>query len=211
MGLLPTLDGFGPQGMEKVTVEPGNLIDDAEAGTGAILQLGGRQGDWFAYNDGSGVQNPAEGASFNPTAGGISGSSLAIMTFGSGFSDWGAGIGFDLNSFGGARETYDVSAFTGIAFWAKGTTNLRVAVVDAATIPIADGGTCAANCSDTHGRSIALTQSWEQYTVSFAEVTQSGWGTQVTFDETNVLGLQLDIEPGVDFEIWIDQIGFYVE
>ncbi len=44
---------------------------------------------------------------------------MAMHTFGSGFTEWGAGFGFALNGPDGGLFAYDASAYSGIVFWAR--------------------------------------------------------------------------------------------
>jgi len=185
-----------------------------EDGDGSIIMQNGRIGAWFTYNDMSagGAQVPPMGAAFVPTMipGGNGMSLLAAHTNGSGFSNWGAGMGFDLNNDGvNPKKTYNVSAFAGITFWAKGSPMIRFKVLVAATVPPAQGGTCMSNCGDSHGMNIGLSQSWTQYTVPFSSLAQEGWGTAAVFNTSTVLSVQFSVGPNAAFDFWIDDISFY--
>ncbi len=191
----------------------GNLIDDLEDGDGSIIMQGGRVGAWFTYNDMSagGTQMPPMGAAFVPSMGGNAGSLHAAHTNGSGFSNWGAGMGFDLDNDGvNPKKTYNVSAFTGITFWAKGSPMIRFKVLVAATVAVAQGGTCAANCGDSHGMNIGLNQSWTQYTVPFSSLMQEGWGTAAVFNTSTVLSVQFAVGPTFQ-HIGILSLEFHVD
>lgn len=199
----------GSSGTATVTILPANLIDNMENNTGSILSLGGRVGAWYTYNDQTttGTQSPAMGSSFLPEAGGINGGHAA-HTSGSGFTTWGAGMGFDLNNTGTTKGIYDASAFQGIAFWAKGTP-FRVKVLIASTTPVAEGGTCQTNCGDDFGIAIAATSSFQQFPVKFSSLTQEHWGAPATFDATQMIGVQFQVPSGTTFDFWVDDIGFY--
>jgi hypothetical protein len=78
--------------------------------------LNGVSNSWFAYSDGT-----ADAASFSHTADltGCEGpDSCAFHTSGSGFTGYGAGVGFVLNN----NATFDASSFTGLNVYLKGTT-----------------------------------------------------------------------------------------
>jgi len=45
-------------------------IDHFEDGDDIILPLGGRQGRWYAFGDGTGTMTPSSGADFVPATGG---------------------------------------------------------------------------------------------------------------------------------------------
>jgi hypothetical protein len=105
---------------------------------------------------------------------------LAVHVRGSGFSLWGADVGFGLG------DPYDASKYIGFVFWAKIDTG-TVAVVRVA-FPDKDsslvGGICTPNstgpsaCGDHFGLRVSLTSTWRKYAISFAELSQDGWGFQ---------------------------------
>src|SRR5690606_1927607 len=109
-------------GADAVTILPENLIDDLDDGDASIAEVGGRIGAWYTYNDETtgGEQAPPSDSDFAPSAGGPTDSGFMARTTGSGFTEWGAGMGFDLNNPGDAKGTWDASAFTGVAFKARG-------------------------------------------------------------------------------------------
>jgi hypothetical protein len=192
------------------TIEPANLIDDLEDNDGSIKDLGGRHGAWYTYNDqtAGGTQIPAMADSFTPSACGYMSSNCA-HTNGSGFKTWGAGYGFDLNNDGTTKGTYDVSAFTGIAFYAKGT-SFRLKVLTTATVPSTEGGACTGTkCGDNFGTPITATADYQQFVVPFSSLTQEKWGTPATFDPKTVIGVQFQVGMGVTFDISIDDVGLY--
>jgi hypothetical protein len=197
-----------------LTILPTNLIDDMAAGTASILPHGGRIGSWYTYDDGTAgaVQTPAAFATCTPALipGGYCGSTHAQHTSGSGFTTWGAGIGFDFNGkVIGSPMPYDVSAFTGIVFSARGTPAVRFMVTAPATIPVAQGGSCTTKCSDSFGTSIALSSAWEQYAIPFSSLKQIGWGTKVAFDLTTALSVLFQVAQNQSFDFWITDVGFY--
>ncbi|MBN2197190.1 MAG: CIA30 family protein [Polyangiaceae bacterium] len=133
-----------------------------------------------------------------------------------GFTTWGAGVGFNLNSpEPTTRLEYDVSSYTGIVLWARadtGTLTLRLKVVTAdISSDTQPGGECTANCNDAFGHAIDLTSAWQEYSVPFSELTQQGWGYRPPngFDPTGVLTVQLHVDPGVAFDVWLDDVRFY--
>jgi hypothetical protein len=185
-----------------------------EEGSGSIIKQGGRAGSWFTYDDGSdgGVQTPPPAGPCLPALipdGGRCSSLHAMHTFGAGFPAYGAGLGFDLNHPSTTRLPYDVSAFTGIAFWALGPQVIEVQIVEQATAPTDQGGTCTLTCGDHFGASIDVTAGWQQFVVPFSTLSQEHWGTPATWDPTTVLGVQFAVNPAPAFDFWIDDIGFY--
>jgi hypothetical protein len=188
------------------------LIDDMDQTppTGSIYSKSGRVGAWYTYNDetAGGQQSPEMGATFLPDAGGRNGTNSA-HTAGSGFTNWGAGMGFDLNNNGTTKLPWDASMFTGFAFWAKGTA-FRVKVLVPATVPTAEGGSCSAGtCGDNHGKAIEAATDWHQVVVPFSSLTQEGWGATAAFTANQVIGIQFQTAKSTTFDVWIDDIGFY--
>lgn len=215
-------DSSGGGNEDDVQIDAANMIDNLEDGDDVIIDAAGRVGAWYTYNDESagGVQTPS-GDEFTPESGGAGGSAYAATMTGSGFTEWGAGMGFDLNNPGddsggaGTKGLWDGSAFTGIAFRARGTVPVRLALVTAAVVPVEFGGDCTPSeaegeeCDDAHGRTFTLSDEWTQYLVPFDQATQGGWGLPAEFDPKTLTGLQFSVETGGDFEVSIDDIGFY--
>lgn len=199
-------------------VEPLDLIDDLEDGDPLILAKNGRVGAWYIYNDETmgATQTPDAEDPFLPEMGGPDSSLNYARTTGNGFTDWGAGFGFDLNNPGdgmggaGIKSPWDGSAYQGIVFWAKGNIpSMRVKVVTEAVVSTAEGGLCELMCDDTFGSIVALSPEWTQYSVSFNVLAQEGWGTAATFDASTLMGIQFQIGANQDFDVAIDEVGFY--
>jgi hypothetical protein len=195
------------------------LIDDMEHADGSILSNCNRVGFWFTFNDAttSATQTPAQGANFLPSLipnGGRGSSTHAAHTTGSGFTVWGAGMGFDLNDQGGSstKQTYDASNFTGFTFWVMagqgGATTVRFNVPTKATDPAGNLCSPAAKCNDHFGTTVQLTMSWTQVTINFSQLQQLGWGTPATFQASQVYGVEFQFDPNKTFDLWVDDISF---
>jgi len=141
----------------------------------------------------------------------------ALCMSGSGFTEWGAGMGTDLGpTVDTMKMPFDASGYKGIAFWARieaGTSPVvRVSLKDGDTAP--EGGKCDESmpsgetaCNDDWGKTINVTSEWKPYTVMFDEMRQSGWGaTYSAFDATTVFGLQWQFGPNLDFDLCIDDV-----
>ena len=194
-----------------------DLVDDLEDGDDAILAAGGRVGNWYTFHDATatGVQMPSE-ADFKPASGGAGGSKFSAETSGMGFTDWGAGMGFDLNNAGTTRGMYDAGKYKTLAFKAKGNVTLRLAFEIAGTVPMTEGGTCMPSttmgmeCEDMHGTTIKLTADWAEYEIPFANLKQEGWGKVVPFDAKTAMGISFQTaDPNVVFDFAIDDVRFY--
>jgi hypothetical protein len=190
------------------------LITDLENGP----SLGsGRVGAWYTYNDMSsaGMQSPDAGADFVPTklVPPREASNYAAHTQGSGFALWGAGMGFDLNNNGAGKLVYDASHYSGITFWAKGTSTKPVRVNFPSKDTSPEGGVCNSamnKCSDHFGAKLNLTADWTKQDIKFTETAQQMWGIpqEPSLDAAQLYGVQFQVEPGVTFDIWIDDVSF---
>ncbi|HEY4187962.1 MAG TPA: hypothetical protein VGP07_23000 [Polyangia bacterium] len=211
--------------------EPGTLdyLDDMEDGNAMILGRDGRNGYWYTYHDTTeGTLNPPQGT--EPTMEVIPGGRCGVSTHamrvtGSGFTDWGAGFGFDLrdgiNDAGASGAlAYDGTRFSGFTFWGKiGDTSistLRIGVGDQWSRP--EGGTCTVDptsgpnaCYDSFGASFTLTNVWQRYSIDFGQLQQRSFGLpRPALDTTALMTLEFGIPPASPvFDIWIDDLAFF--
>jgi len=213
-GGTPASDGAGGGGPKL------EMIDDMDDGDGSILATAGRIGAWYTYNDATatGMQKPVAMTPFTMESGGRDGKGYAAATSGSGFTVWGAGMGFNLHDpgdgmNGSAKITYDASAYSGIAFWAKAgpgsVSSLRVNVSDKNTDPA--GAVCAPadKCNDHFGKDIRLTEAWTLYTMAFSDLLQLGWGQpSASLDVAHLYAVQFQVAKGVTFDVWLDDVAF---
>lgn len=199
-----------------------DVVATFEEGTGAVLQVGGRGGGFYMFNDGTGMQTPPTGMLPPATKTDRCGSTYALCMSGKNFTMWGAGMGTDFapTSGGmgmGTKQTYDASAYKGIAFWAKSNTAtaaVRLGFKDKNTAP--EGGQCdammtsgAQACNDDWGKALNFTNAWQPFTVTFADLTQAGWGKAATaFDSKAVYSVQFQVSQGIDFDLCIDDLAF---
>ena len=193
--------GSGASGGSVIELD---LIDDVDDGNLAILERRGRSGGWYSYNDLMGEQD------FGVAGGGPGSSVYAMTTVGSGFWDWGAGMGLNLRTEGGIRMPYDASACEGVSFWAttprRAAQVLRMAVGDRYTDP--EGDYCI-NCYDYFGVQFTATDEWQQFRFGWRALTQQGWGDRVpAVDPTSLYNIQWQIGPDEDFALWIDDVAF---
>lgn len=192
---------------------------------GAIFKICGRIGYWYTYHDATagGTLTPMAGASFTDSAvtpalstGDGGSSTMAARMTGSGFTVYGAGMGFDLQNPGGTatKGLYDASMYSGVTFWAMGTAGgpVRFNVPDKATDMV--GGVCsgtgAMQCSDDHGHSLTLTSTWQQFSFPWAQLTQQGYGyTEASLDTAHLVGMKFQVgNPTGSFDVWIADIAF---
>src|SRR5262249_3071629 len=116
------------------------LVDDFEDGDNQTLRIGGRQGTWFSFNDGSsGVQFPPPNVPLLPVPEGAGGG-FVLHTVASGFPNFGTGTGATLVV---PNVGYDASRYKGVRFSYKSGdfTSARFAIGTRATTPPPEG-TC---------------------------------------------------------------------
>jgi hypothetical protein len=190
----------------------GSLIDDLDDGDRYIPAVDGRMGRWHTLNDGTGTQTPPP-QTFAATSGGAEDSPYCIATAGSGFTAWGAKIGVFLNiAEVGDPDTYDLSAYRGVRFHARGNALVRATVLTEAVRGTSTGGACdesLGGCFDYHGLSFALTDDWREYSMDFDALAQEGWGQAIELDPAGAMELGFSVSAGVDFAFAIDSVRVY--
>lgn len=181
------------------------LIDDLEDGDSQLPTQDGRRGWWYTQDDGTSEDqipmNP-----WGPTDADAFEGEFSARIAGSGFRGWGSTLGMTLN----AECPYDASAFSGIEFWARGIGTTRVRFTTVATVPTdVDPGTCLEQCWDDFGTYIDLTDAWTQYTITWDQISQEGWGEPAEFDSGTLLAIVWQGGGALrEFDIWLDDIQF---
>jgi hypothetical protein len=190
------------------------LIDNMEDANALIDFTADRAGIWFSFNDGtpSATQTPPPNAeAFTMDALDVprGASHRAAHTYGTGFTEWGAGMGFNLR----LTLAYDASSYAGIAFWmrqgrANASSALRLSIPDNDTSPLSN--VCQGDlCHDDFGQDLVLTDAWQYHAVRWSDMTQRGWSGEVfpSIDASALYGVRFQSEQGGDFEFWIDDVG----
>lgn len=184
------------------TAGPAIFIDNLEDGDTQILSQDGRQGAWFAFDDGT------AGTRSEPTVkpDGAEGSSSAICIDGEGFTAWGGGIALDLNEATSSRALYDASGYTGISFWARGSGSFRAMAVDQFSDPAASR---CAGCYDHFQAPFTPTDTWKRYSYSWQQLKQQGFGDmQPNVCAAELLALQFQWSANARFELCLDNVAF---
>ena len=183
-------------------------------GNNQILPDAGRGGYWYTYVDSAGSTiTPAAGTPFTMSP--VTAPNLpAFAARFSGNVANGqilyAGIGFNLTQPKGA---YDASQYTGVSFWAKAAAgsakNVRFKIPDVNTDP--DGKVCT-GCYNDFGVDLVLTESFHQYVIRFADMTQlSGWGAPRVAHITPaaLFGMQWQVSaPGTNYDMTVSNVAF---
>jgi len=196
------------------------LIDDMEDGDATICHSGKRDGSWYVADDGTSTNlTPAAGSIFVQTAilGGRGTSHQAARLTGSGFTAWGAQMGFSLNS-------YDASQASGIKFWMKSDAPVEVGFDTPTTTTAGESteGVCQdspteQNCDFDFAFEVGSSgDGWVERAVPFAALRQTepyhGHGNlhaqSATWDPSRLLGIHFGTLLST-FDMWIDDVRFY--
>jgi hypothetical protein len=196
----------------KLSVASGTAprIDDFEDRNARLLVADGRSGFWAVYNDGTGKQTPAASFALHPARlpKPRDTSRYALHTSGTTFTRWGSVI---VGLFTDGAGCYDVSAYSGLEFWAKGNTRIYVSVPITDEIAVANGGLCqdAAGCPSGPRRAFDLGPAWQKFVISFRDLEKSAEPTRMPFDPRRVVSVNLSVHrEDTPFDIWIDDVSF---
>jgi hypothetical protein len=195
-----------------------NIIDDMQSGTGKLPALGGRIGNWFEFDDGTttGVVTP-RGAQIPELlpGGGPNGIKYGQHSVGHGFTNWGAGIGFDFDNPNGGFSTkmpYDGSGFAGIKFWARSDAPGPLLFQLADTDTYMYGGVCmpVSACSSHFSAPIQLTAQWTLYKVLYTDLKQQAYGEQFpSVNPKQLIAVQFMTSKDMNFDYWIGELAFF--
>jgi len=214
----------GASGSSGMAMGPtSDLVDDLEDNDGRITMAGGRQGGWYAFSDGS-IMPPApddnaNSNGFMPASPGANSSQHAVHVSASGFGNY-AGVAVDFNNSGvrpkdtANRKVYDVSAYDGVVFQAKGMSSgsMRIMAVTQQIAGKAEGGTCddsntGNHCWESYGKDFTLSSDWTEVRVRFSDMTT---GNSSPFDPKSVFGLAFqDNAQNGSLDLWIDDLALF--
>ncbi|HEY4013058.1 MAG TPA: hypothetical protein VGM06_06955 [Polyangiaceae bacterium] len=231
--LTPDQCGFPDSGAPNPTLYSGAPSGAAQVCVTSILPP--RSTNWFSYhdatNDGGLLMTAGAGT------GGCGGTSTCAYhaygpsndDAGAGFNIYGAGVGFDLTDVNSVAQNYDASMYTGIQFWAKGTT-LGTRGPNYANSPqtIHLKLVTATNRSgDDYGFYCTMLDpnDWTLCRSDFSVVKRDGFSSTPPvatdmFDPMVLQKVQFELSlysapagtmpiPSVMFDIWIDEVSFY--
>ena len=200
-----TTGSTGPSVCDGRTVPHEAYIDNFETDAHFI--------DWYAFSDTTPPNMPLPGrVMFGALGTMYAGHMYATGIKSSKMMGYGAGFGSALvEPFQGYCA--DLSAFTGISFWLKGSAgadnSLRFQIVSALTqpadsVPSGDCPSSASPCAYKHPyKTIMLTADWTHVVINFADLVPSS-----AFAANKVMGFNL-ITDGPDYEAFIDEVTFF--
>jgi hypothetical protein len=184
-------------------------------------------GYWFNYGDATaGAMETGKG-----TFGGCGGpTDCAYHVTGSGYTDYGAGIGFDLNdntASPAVAQPFDATPYMGLQFFAKGTiTGTRgPKYANMAQEIHVKFVTATDRSGDDYGGYCTIGADWMKCSLAFAAATRDGFSstpdpTTDMFDANMLEKIQLEFskfsQPAdagtltpVDFDVWVDDVSFF--
>jgi hypothetical protein len=178
------------------------LIDDFEDGDDSIRPLEGRVGFWrWAREIDAAGSAPALIPVPRPDA--KHGNRLAQHVKGGQLVDWGATVEFDFRP-----ACYDASNYGGVSFQARGPGRIYFAARERSVIPIAEGGSCEADCHNPHVAKIELDAAWRTYQVRWSELRQRG-AISKALDTQRLHSLAFLIRPeDTPYDVWLDDVRF---
>jgi hypothetical protein len=156
---------------------------------------------------------------------------LGIRFWGGGHTYWGAGVGVALNNQAGSLLPIDIApyGFEGVRFWARNAVgepvNVKVQITDGwaenihgQCVPqdeaLCNDQGCFNAAFDTFDQKIG--PEWTLVTVPFAGMMRESWGKYQPgltapdgVELTTAYQLQVKVDMVPQFDLWIDNIGFY--
>jgi hypothetical protein len=182
----------------------GALISDFE---GNVKVLDSPAGFWFPNTDGTGVVSPSPAVIFTPLPSPRGSSHDGVHTTGTGFTSYGGGVGMVFFPDNFVAFPADASAYSGISFWAMGTSATGQVELGLPTTATRSNCPYCTACNDDFHYNFTLTPGWTQYTVHWADLVQSGFGVpSATFDPARIL--YIDFQATSHWDFWIDDLAF---
>jgi hypothetical protein len=193
------------------------VIDDIEDGDLVGCPRSGWTSGWWMATDGEGLSEPADKTGLVvATTPARTGSCYALHMKGSGFTSWGAVLGFTMNN---PDETVaravDLSGYTGIAFWLRGSGTMTLQIATVSRQVEDSGGTCVGEwptCQDFfQTTAIPLPSSWSQYQFHFDTLApyKSSSTKMTAADLKQALTLQFSLPKNTTFDLWLDDVAFF--
>jgi hypothetical protein len=174
------------------------LIDDLEDGDDVIALVGGRDGSWFMFNDGSANQSFEIDTACNrmPPANVVCAHSTVNQV-----PEY-AGLGFSLHA---DDSPYDASAYQGVRFYGKNAQGGSV------TISIVTRASAAATGSPGFEHNVNMSGNWQQFEVRFGQLNLATWytGAPVTFSASELVKVQFMTGAGSSHDISVDDVEFF--
>ncbi len=202
------------------------VIDDLDDTNTMFAPAGVGMGTWDWGKDTAttamGTITPSGTMTLMPVTGGHDGSALHVT--GMGLTGWGASLAAFLN---GAMGAFDASAYGGVAFWIKGTTNVQEGtdklMIQARMPDVLPGaGSCCndkvmgSECYSGHRTVISITADWSEVKIPWSEFKGPAWGlgSTIPFDPNRVRDINFSFNhdamgtEAASFDVWVDGVRF---
>jgi hypothetical protein len=225
VGLL--LAACGSRQVETISGPPGcplpptappptsaRLLDDLEDGDMNLIAGDGLDGSWEFWDDKTNsnllMANSTMCAAFGK---------FAVHARSDGQTGWGASVNLFFRAPPPRPRPYDGSRFNAVSFYAaiippavgvgsdadaNPTVRIKAAI---STMETAWEGNCK-SCTDNFAKYIEISNRWQRFVLPFSELRQEGWGDpkNLAFKTNDIV--QLAIQLGQKFDLWIDQVAF---
>jgi endoglucanase len=198
-----TPPGSNPDGSGQQPNSVSELVlDDLTDGDGQFTASGIR-GQWGTYSDGTSAITPPAMSAIVPTDG-------AIHVTGTGFNEWGAGLGLDLSSEGGGAFV-DLARYASLKVRAKGAGTITVELATPVTTGSDEGGECAGDgCFGHYAATITLGAEYQDHVVTFAAMSQPSWGQEADLQLARVMGINFlsraENGQSANIDLWVDRV-----
>ena len=177
-------------------------IDDFEDGDDAVRAVEGRSGFWRWARE---IDAPGTAPALIPIPrpDATRTNRLAQHVKGGELVDWGATVEFNFRP-----ACYDASKYVGVSFQARGPGRIYFAPRERSVIPIADGGSCEADCYNPHVAKVDLESSWRTYQIRWTELRQRGIG-KPALDPRRLHSLAFMVRAeDTPYDVWLDDLRF---
>jgi endoglucanase len=193
-------DASGSGGQANATSEL--VLDELTDGDGQ-LSVSGIKGQWGTYSDGTSAITPPAMSAIVPADG-------AIHVTGTGFNEWGAGLGLDLSSDGG-QSSVDLSKYASLKVRAKGTGTITVEVATPVTTGSDEGGECTGDgCFGHYASTITLSADYQDLVLPFGSMSQPSWGKEAKLELARVMGINFlsraENGQSANIDLWVDRV-----
>lgn len=178
------------------------LVDDFEDGDDVLAPLEQRAGFWRWARE-SDAPGTAPALLPVPRPDASARNRLALHAKGGQLYDWGATIEVNFRP-----PCYDATRYQGLALAARGPGRIYVSLREVDVIPAFEGGTCQADCYNSHVAKLELGRDWRSYKVRWAELRQRGIG-RPPLDASRLHSIAIMVRPeDTPYDVWLDDVRF---
>jgi hypothetical protein len=178
------------------------LVDDFEDGDDVLAAFEQRAGFWRWARE-SDAPGTAPALLPVPRPDASARNRLALHAKGGQLYDWGATIEVSFRP-----PCYDATAYQGLALAARGPGRIYVSLREVDVIPGFEGGTCQADCYNSHVAKLELGRDFRSYEVRWTELRQRGIG-RPALDPSRLHSIAIMVRPeDTPYDVWLDDVRF---